>query len=162
MSATSSRREFLSQGLPAPIGIMAWAAQQPNLILAADDTSKTTSTPDLAKKLTESRNRLLAAASGRQRRLVDEREPGITALVVTALLRPDRSPPVRRRRDQGSGLSREFIGPKGGLSEAASRQLLDVDRAAGLPGGQREAATTARSRPARTFLKNDAMGRERR
>ncbi len=48
-----------------------------------------------------------------------EKEPGVTALVVTALLRSGRIPPADRTISQALTYLEGFIGPKGGLSEAA-------------------------------------------
>jgi squalene-hopene/tetraprenyl-beta-curcumene cyclase len=47
------------------------------------------------------------------------KEPGITALVVTALLRSKRVAPDEPVVTKGLGYLEQFLGPKGGLSEAA-------------------------------------------
>ena len=46
------------------------------------------------------------------------REPGITALVLTALLRSERVTPAEPTVTKGLGFLEKYIGPKGGLSEA--------------------------------------------
>lgn len=48
----------------------------------------------------------------------DRKEPGITALVVTALLRSGRVPPGEAIVSRGLGYLERFAGAKGGLSEA--------------------------------------------
>jgi squalene-hopene/tetraprenyl-beta-curcumene cyclase len=49
----------------------------------------------------------------------DRKEPGITGLVVTALLRSGRVTPAEPVVTKGLAYLEQFLGPKGGLSEAA-------------------------------------------
>jgi squalene-hopene/tetraprenyl-beta-curcumene cyclase len=48
----------------------------------------------------------------------DRKEPGITALVVTALVRSGRVAPADPVVERGLSFLEQFVGPKGGLSEA--------------------------------------------
>jgi squalene-hopene/tetraprenyl-beta-curcumene cyclase len=119
MPAMSSRRKFLVHGVPA-FGLMAWAARQPASVLAADDTAQqvTTSTSDSARKLTERGIAFLRPRQDAKGGWSTQREPGITALVVTALLRSGQVAPGEPMVTKALAYLEGFIRPKGGLSEA--------------------------------------------
>ena len=67
-----------------------------------------------------------------------ERGPGITGLVVTALLRSKRATPAEPAIAKGLAYLEGFISPKsGGLAEGPQLELRHLDRPDGLPRGQR-------------------------
>ena len=116
MSGTSSRREFLSHGGQA-LGLLAWAAQQPLQVLAGDDAA-TSSTSDSARRLTERGIAFLRPRQDAKGGWSTQREPGITALVITALLRSGQVTPGEPVVTKALTYLDDFISPKGGLSEA--------------------------------------------
>jgi squalene-hopene/tetraprenyl-beta-curcumene cyclase len=115
MSGTSSRREFLSRGGQA-LGLLAWAAQQPLPVLAGDDAA--TTTLDSARKLAERGIAFLRPRQDAKGGWSTQREPGITALVITALLRSGQVTPGEPVVTKALTYLEGFISPKGGLSEA--------------------------------------------
>jgi squalene-hopene/tetraprenyl-beta-curcumene cyclase len=118
MSATTSRREFLGHGVQT-LGLLAWAGQQPAEVLAIDDAAKdATSTNELARKLTERGINFLRPRQDTKGGWSTQREPGITALVVTALLRSGQVAPGEPVVTKALAYLESFISPKGGLSEA--------------------------------------------
>ena len=118
MPATTSRREFLGQGVQA-LGLLAWAGQQPAAALATDEVAKAdTSTSDSARKLTERGIAFLRPRQDAKGGWSTQREPGITALVVTALLRSGQVAPGEPVVTKALAYLEGFISPKGGLSEA--------------------------------------------
>ena len=118
MSATSSRREFLGQGVPA-LGLLAWAVGQPTAVLAADDGAKAApSTSDSARRLTERGDRFSAAASGRQGGLVDPARAGDHGPGRDGALRSGQVAPGEPVVTKALAYLEGFISPKGGLSEA--------------------------------------------
>jgi squalene-hopene/tetraprenyl-beta-curcumene cyclase len=117
MSLISSRREFFGQNLSA-WGLLGWAGHRSAAAAAADDDAKSKSYSETARKLTE---RGIAFLRGRQDAKggwSTQREPGITALVVTALLRSGQVSPGEPSIGKALTYLEGFIGPKGGLSEA--------------------------------------------
>jgi squalene-hopene/tetraprenyl-beta-curcumene cyclase len=117
MSGTSSRREFLSRGGQA-LGLLAWAAQQPLQVLAGDDAATSSSTSDSARRLTERGIAFLRPRQDAKGGWSTQREPGITALVITALLRSGQVTPGEPVVTKALTYLESFISPKGGLSEA--------------------------------------------
>ena len=118
MPATTSRREFLGQGVQA-LGLLAWAGYQPAAALATDDVAKdATSTADSARILTERGIAFLRPRQDAKGGWSTQREPGITALVVTALLRSGQVAPGEPVVTKALAYLEGFISPKGGLSEA--------------------------------------------
>lgn len=105
-----SRRECLVHGVQA-FGLMALASR-PIVSCAAEGATAT----DLTAKGVEflrPRQAEDGSWSG------DRKEPGITALVVTALLRSKRVTPAEPVVTKALTYLEGFLGPKGGLSEAA-------------------------------------------
>ncbi len=118
MPATTSRREFLGHGVQA-LGLLAWAGHQPAQALAEDDVAKSAaSTSDSARKLTERGIAFLRPRQDAKGGWSTQREPGITALVVTALLRSGQVAPGEPVVTKALAYLEGFISPKGGLSEA--------------------------------------------
>ena len=119
-SATTSRRRFLSRGTQA-LGCLAWMGSRPDRSFGAFGAAQGAAPhPETAARLIE---RGVAFLRPRQDAKggwwSTPREPGITALVATALLRSGQvtagDPAVTRALAYLEG----FIGPNGGLSEAA-------------------------------------------
>ncbi len=82
----------------------------------------------------------------------DRKEPGITALVVTALLRSKRAAPADPAIERGAGVPRGVRRPQGGPGQGPTLGLLDVGRPHGLPGGQLGGRYDALIRGAQDFL----------
>jgi squalene-hopene/tetraprenyl-beta-curcumene cyclase len=118
MSAKSARREFLGHGVSA-LGLLAWAGHQPGIASAADDAAKGGATAsELARKLTDRGVAFLRPRQDAKGGWSTQREPGVTALVVTALLRSGQVAPGEPAVTKALAYLEGFIGPKGGLSEA--------------------------------------------
>jgi squalene-hopene/tetraprenyl-beta-curcumene cyclase len=114
MSESTTRRRFLGRGVQAAGGV-ALAAAASRRAWAADPASATSagSLTDKAVaflKLRQDPNGGWSTA---------RKEPGITALTVTALLRSKRVTPAEPAVARALGYLEQFLGPKGGLSEAA-------------------------------------------
>jgi squalene-hopene/tetraprenyl-beta-curcumene cyclase len=104
-----SRRAFLVRNIPAA-GVVGWA-------LAAregrsDDTDTAVALASKGVAFLRPRQGADGSWSG------DRKEPGITALVVTAMLRSRRVTPDDAAITKGLAYLERFIGPKGGLSGA--------------------------------------------
>lgn len=114
MTDTTSRRRFLGRGVQTVGGLVVAGrvALAPRRASAADAPS--------AAALTDK-----AVAFLKQRQEPNggwstvRKEPGITALAVTALLRSKRVAPGEPAVTKALGYLEQFLGPKGGLSEAA-------------------------------------------
>jgi squalene-hopene/tetraprenyl-beta-curcumene cyclase len=117
MSATTSRREFLSQSVPA-LGLLVLLGRQGELALAADDPTKATPFLETARKLTERGVAFLRPRQDAKGGWSTQREPGVTALVVTALLRSGHVTSGEPVVTKALAYLEGFIGPQGGLSEA--------------------------------------------
>jgi squalene-hopene/tetraprenyl-beta-curcumene cyclase len=118
MSATSSRREFLGQGAQVA-GLLACASGLPGMTLAADDVTKDAGlTSESARKLVERGVAFLRPRQDAKGGWSTQREPGVTALVVTALLRSGHVAPGEPVITKALAYLEGFISPKGGLSEA--------------------------------------------
>jgi squalene-hopene/tetraprenyl-beta-curcumene cyclase len=116
----TSRRRFLARGAQT-LGLLAWMGSRPDEGFGADDDDRAQGAAADAESATRLIERGVAFLRGRQDAKggwSTLREPGITALVVTALLRSGQvtkdDPAVTRALTYLEG----FIGPKGGLSEA--------------------------------------------
>src|SRR5271169_3880115 len=88
MSATTSRRWFLGQGAQT-LGLLAWMGRQPALAEGTDETAKKAGTPTSKStaKLIERGVAFLRPRQDAKGGWSTQREPGITALVVAALMR---------------------------------------------------------------------------
>jgi len=117
MNEAKSRREFLSQTVPA-LGLLVWAGHLPALALAADDAANATPTLETARKLTEGGVTFLRPRQDAKGGWSTQREPGISALVVTALLRSGQVAPGEPVVTKALSYLEGFVSPKGGLSEA--------------------------------------------
>ncbi len=105
---THSRRAFLTgsiQGVSL-IGLASW----PGRVLAGG--------PPDAGSMAAKGVAFLKSRQGIDGSWSGDREPGITALVVTAMLRSGRVTPEDPAITKGLGFLEKYIGPKGGLSEA--------------------------------------------
>lgn len=109
MPKTTTRRRFLGRGVQA-LGLLACAARPRSA--AALEAPNVGEMNDKAVAFLRSRQNADGAWS-------NEREPGITALVVAALLRSKRVTPSDPSVTKGLAFLERFLGPKGGLSEAA-------------------------------------------
>ena len=111
-SEKASRRQFLGQGLIGlvSLGILGW---RHGFVLAQAEPATTAAGPliDRGVKFLRSRQDAKGGWS-------TQREPGITALVVTALLRSGQVPPGDPIVTRAFKYLEGFIGAKGGLSEA--------------------------------------------
>ena len=110
MAETSSRRRFLGQGVGA-LGALAWAGMARSQTPAQAGPSSAALT-DKGVAFLRLRQEKDGAWSGVRK------EPGITALAVTALLRSKRVGPGEPVVTKALGYLEQFLGPKGGLSEA--------------------------------------------
>ncbi|MFI5454028.1 MAG: prenyltransferase/squalene oxidase repeat-containing protein [Isosphaerales bacterium] len=118
MSATTSRRRFLGHGMRS-LGLLACVGGRPSWAFGADDAAKSAgSSGESARTLTERGVAFLRPRQDARGGWSTEREPGITALLVTALLRSGQVPPGDPIVTKALGYLEGFIGPKGGLSEA--------------------------------------------
>jgi squalene-hopene/tetraprenyl-beta-curcumene cyclase len=111
-SEKASRRQFLGQGLIGlvSLGILGW---RHGFVLAQAEPATPAAGPliDRGVKFLRSRQDAKGGWS-------TQREPGITALVVTALLRSGQVPPGDPMVTRAFKYLEGFIGAKGGLSEA--------------------------------------------
>ena len=105
-----SRRSFLGRTLPAA-GLVGLGLR-PAWVLA-DSSATAAELETKAVNFLRPRQGSDGSWSG------DRKEPGITALVVTALLRSGRVTPDDTVVTKALGYLERFLGPKGGLSEAA-------------------------------------------
>ena len=135
MPGTTTRRRFLGRSVQA-LGVLAWHVTVGGYGWPAERTSRRSTA------MTEKAVAFLRSRQNGEGGWSTEREPGITALVATALLRSRRVTPADPAVTRALGYLERFLAPKGGLSEVAARQLRDVDRADGLPGGEHATAGT--------------------
>jgi squalene-hopene/tetraprenyl-beta-curcumene cyclase len=109
MMKAGSRRSFLGQGLQA-IGLSALAIECSKA--HADEVAAGSALAAKAVDFLRPRQESDGCWSG------NRKEPGITALVVTAMLRSGRVTPDDTAVIKGLAYLERFVGPKGGLSEA--------------------------------------------
>lgn len=115
MSTTTSRRWFLKQAV-STMGTTACASWAlPHARAFGDDSAK--GAPSAAE-LIERGVAFLRPRQDAKGGWTTQREPGITALVVTALLRSGQVGPADPAVIKALVYLESFIGPKGGLSEA--------------------------------------------
>ncbi len=109
---THSRRTFLTASIQGAglLGFLTAPARVATAV-AADDA------PD-ANALAAKAVAFLRTRQGKDGSWSGDREPGITALVVTAMLRTGRIAPEDPVITKGLTFLEKYIGPKGGLSEA--------------------------------------------
>jgi len=101
------------------LGLLAWVGLKPARAQGADDAAKAAgSSSESARTLTERGVAFLRPRQDAKGGWSTQREPGITALVVTALLRSGQVAPGDPIVTKALGYLERFIGPKGGLSEA--------------------------------------------
>lgn len=113
MSSTpSSRRRFLGQGAGA-FGLLALADRLGPFAVGAEEARSAGELTQKGVEFLRPRQDASGAWSA------ERREPGITALVVTALLRSGRVAPGEPTVTKALGFLEQFIGDKGGLSEAS-------------------------------------------
>ncbi|HKI16241.1 MAG TPA: prenyltransferase/squalene oxidase repeat-containing protein, partial [Isosphaeraceae bacterium] len=112
------RRRFLGHGIQS-LGLLAWVGRRPSWAEGADDAAKAAgSSGESARMMTERGIAFLRPRQDARGGWSTQREPGITALVVTALLRSGQVAPGDPVVTKALGYLEGFIGPKGGLSEA--------------------------------------------
>jgi len=118
MAAHSSRRRFLGQSAKT-LGLLACAGYQPARAQQAGAKPKAGPSSSVsADTLTERGVAFLRPRQDAKGGWSTQREPGVTALVVTALLRSGHVAPADPAVIKALGYLEGFIGPKGGLSEA--------------------------------------------
>lgn len=120
MAGTSTRRDFLGHSVHA-LGLMAWMGPRSVTATATavdDPAGVKASTTESALNLTRRGIAFLRPRQDAKGGWSTEREPGVTALVVTALLRSGLVAPGEPVITKALGYLEGFIGPKGGLSEA--------------------------------------------
>jgi squalene-hopene/tetraprenyl-beta-curcumene cyclase len=118
MAAHSSRRFFLGQSAQT-LGLLACAGYQP--AHAQEAGAKPEAGPSgspSVKTMTERGVAFLRPRQDAKGGWSTQREPGVTALVVTALLRTGHVAPADPAVVKALAYLEGFIGPKGGLSEA--------------------------------------------
>ncbi len=119
--ATTTRRRFLGRGAQT-LGGMALLGGRPARTLAGDDPAKAqgaAAEPASAAKLIDRGVAFLRPRQDAKGGWSTQREPGVTALVVTALLRSGRVSPADPAVTRALTYLEGFIGPNGGLSESA-------------------------------------------
>jgi squalene-hopene/tetraprenyl-beta-curcumene cyclase len=118
MWTLTSRRLFLRHAM-STLGLTAWAGSAPSRAVAWWDASeKSDAVATAAAKLIEQGVGFLRPRQDSKGGWTTQREPGVTALVVTALLRSGQVGPGDPSVTRALAYLEGFIGPKGGLSEA--------------------------------------------
>jgi squalene-hopene/tetraprenyl-beta-curcumene cyclase len=117
-TATTTRRRFLGRGAQT-LGLLAYLGGRSQPTLAADDPAKgSASEPAAAEKLIARGVTFLRPRQDSKGGWSTQREPGVTALVVTALLRSGQVAPAEPAVTKALSYLEGFIGPGGGVSEA--------------------------------------------
>src|SRR5262249_47445199 len=117
MDVKSSRRRFV--GLTAQtVGLLAWAGRNPVWGQTPSDPSKQATDSTSPANLIERGVAFLRPRQDAKGGWSTQREPGVTALVVTALLRSAQVAPGEPLVSKALAYLEGFIGPQGGLSEA--------------------------------------------
>jgi len=118
MWTTTSRRRFLTH-TASTLGFAAIAGSAPSRAVEwSDDTEKSDPVATSAAKLIARGVAFLRPRQDSKGGWTTQREPGITALVVTALLRSGQVAPGDPSVTRALAYLEGFIGPGGGLSEA--------------------------------------------
>jgi squalene-hopene/tetraprenyl-beta-curcumene cyclase len=116
--STTTRRRFLGRGAQG-LGLLAFLGGRPAWTLADDGRASGAADPASAAMLIDRGVAFLRQRQDAKGGWSTQREPGVTALVVTALLRSGRiahgDPAITRALTYLEG----FIGPNGGVSESA-------------------------------------------
>ncbi len=111
MPGTTTRRRFFVRSVQA-LGVLACTcAGRRRLALGADEPAITV--------MSEKAVAFLRSRQNGEGGWSTEREPGITALVVTALLRSGRATPTDPAVTRALGYLERFVSPQGGLPEVA-------------------------------------------
>lgn len=117
MPATTTRRRFLGRGAQA-LGLLAGLGSRPGPILGADDPQKgAAGDPASADKLIARGVAFLRPRQDAKGGWSTQREPGITALVVSALLRSGQVSPADPVITRALTYLEGYVGPNGGVSE---------------------------------------------
>ncbi len=118
MAESTSRRRFVCRTAQT-FGILAWASRNsPVWAQTAADGAKTATRSSSAAVLMERGIAFLRPRQDAKGGWSTQREPGVTALVVTAFLRSGQVAPGDPAVTKALTYLEGFIGPKGGLSEA--------------------------------------------
>ena len=131
---TLPRRRFLGQSL-ASLPAMGYLGARPGFAWARSEPGSPSATAmiDRAVKFLRPRQDAKGGWS-------TQREPGITALVVTAVLRSGEVTPADPMVTRALSYLEGFIGTEGRAFRSASRELLDLDRPGCLSASERERA----------------------
>jgi squalene-hopene/tetraprenyl-beta-curcumene cyclase len=116
--ATTTRRRFLGRGAQA-LGLLAGLGGRPARLLAAGPSQGAPAEAATAEKLIARGVAFLRPRQDAKGGWSTQREPGITALVVTGLLRSGQVLPADPAVTRALTYLEGFIGPNGGVSEAA-------------------------------------------
>ena len=117
--ATTTRRRFLGRGAQA-LGLLTCMGSRPDRILADDTRSQEASAdPVPVDKLLARGVTFLRPRQDAKGGWSTQREPGITALVVTALLRSGQVSPADPAVTRALAYLEGYVGPNGGVSEEA-------------------------------------------
>ena len=138
MAVRTSRRRFVGRTAQT-LGVLAFdgpqAGQVSNRVRSSQDCQRA---PTSAATLIERGVAFLRPRQDAKGGWSTQREPGVTALVVTALLRSGQVAPGDPAVTKALGLSREIHRAKGWIVGGTARELLDVDRARRVPASQRQ------------------------
>ena len=156
LPVVTTRRRFLSRGL-AGLGVVGSLGSRSGLVWGqtASAVPSIGSMIDRAIKFLRPRQDAKGGWS-------TQREPGITALVVTALLRSGQVPAGRSHGDPRLQVPRRLHWCEGRAIRGPSCQLLDLDRPGGVPAGQRQRALRSGDQGRARFPQVHAVGRKRR
>ena len=117
MANRVSRRQFVGQATQT-LGILGYAAGRPASSQEPASAAKSVASGPAAATLIERGIAFLRPRQEAKGGWSTQREPGVTALVVTALLRSGQVAPGDPAVTKALTYLEGFIGPKGGLSEA--------------------------------------------
>ncbi len=117
MAERTSRRRVVGQTAQT-LGVLAWMGGNPARANRLDDRAKAATGASSAATLTERGIAFLRPRQDAKGGWSTGREPGVTALVVTALLRSGQVAPGDPDVTKALAYLESFISPKGGLSEA--------------------------------------------
>ncbi len=158
--ATTTRRRFLGRGRRPWARCPSWADGQCWTLAGEVQVKEGADAAAAAKRI----DRAVAFLRPRQDAKggwSTQREPGVTALVVTALLRSGRVVARRSGGHQGPDLSGRLHRSQRRRLGVGPRQLHDVDRAGGLQRGQSQRPVRPRDQGRADLPQDDAVGRVR-